>query len=474
MFDSKEEILETAKDFLNGCAYGRSVETLETFNAKPKLRRKEMKKKGILAILGMVLAFMLLAAPAGAYTGYDHVAVAPNGEGDVLVYPLYIALDGLSTQFQVINTSTSLSTVVKIVLRSHQYSQEVLDFLIFLSPNDVFNGTIFYTNGQYKLTSSDGSLCLPNGTCADAAAPLTFTLTPPCNGETDSEAYGYIVGIEAWAGIVGESETDPGTVDKADIQAAYNAAKEGGFDTCDTADIITGNAKLDFIGTDISGYEADTLKNYRNLEEIDVANETILGADANNNLCEIEAALSKNKLVVPYYNNASILVATFPTKLADCPDSNGDYTALGPFFDEDQNLSPGYTSILFDDEEHSFSTGCVTSPCTPEKKSFPEETNLLLLSSNYTQGWGRISFTTGASDDNPAYTECDDLDGYSVDFTGAPVVGLIAHFTADGFVLARPAYSWGEVYSGYYGTTYDEGEYQLTPGADGGVYRGCD
>jgi hypothetical protein len=433
-----------------------------------------MKKKGILAILGMVLAFMLLAAPAGAYTAYDHVAVAPNGEGDVLVYPLYIALDGLSTKFQVINTSPTLSTVVKIVLRSHKYSQEVLDFLIFLSHNDVFNGTIFYSGGQYKLTSSDESLCLPNGTCANAAAPLTFNLTPPCDGVVDSEAYGYIVAIEAWAGVVDDSDSDPGTVDKADIQAAYNAAKESGFNTCSTADIITGNAKLDFIGTDISGYEADTLKNYRNLEEIDVANETILGADANNNLCEIEAALSKDHLAVPYYNNASILVATLPTKLADCPNSDGDYTASGPFFDYDNNLEPGYKEILFDTEEHSFATGCVTSPCTPEKKSFPEETNLLLMSSNYTEGWGRFSFTTGGTDDNPAYTECDDEDGYSLEYYGAPVVSLVAHFTTDGFVLARPAYNWGEVYTGYDGSSFEEGEYQLTPGTSGGVYRGCD
>jgi hypothetical protein len=463
------------------------VETLETFNAKPKLRRKEMKKKGLFTIFGMVLAFSLLAAPVWAYDINDHVAVAPNLEGDVLVYPLYIALDGLSTNFQVINTSPTLSTVVKIVLRSHQYSQEVLDFLIFLSHNDVFNGTIFYSGGQYKLTSSDGSLCLPNGTCASAAAPLTFTLTPPCAGNADSEAFGYIMGIEAWAGLVADDPADPGTVKKADIQAAYQAAKDAGLDECSTADIITGNAKLDFVGTDISGYEADTLRNYRNLEAIDVANETILGAHANNNLCEIEAALSKNFLAVPYYNNASILVATLPTKLATCPDASGHYTAKGPFFDVDTNLSPGYSAIFFDDEEHSFATGCVTSPCTPEKKSLPDETNLLVMSSNYPEGWGRFTFTTGGSGDAPAVTDCTDLNPSAgvnpdVQYYGAPLVSLIAHFTPDGFVMARPAYRWSEVdYDTDYDNDFDqaddgfylEGEYQLTPGPAGGVYRIC-
>jgi hypothetical protein len=469
----------------------------------PKLRRKEMKKKGLFAILGMVLAFSLLAAPVGAYDSTDHVAVAPNMEGDVLIYPVYFAADGLSTDFQVINTSDTYSTVVKIILRSHKFSQEVLDFLIFLSPNDVFNGTIQYKSGQYQMTTSDESFCTAGGNCASATNPKTYFLTTPasaCVAAGDSAGYGYIVGIEAWAGVVPEDPDDPGTVAPADIQTRYNLVSDS-LTTCTTKDIITGNAKIRFVGADISGYEADVLKNYRNLAALSTGNETRLGFtdSARNNLCEIEAALSKNALVVPYYNAASVLIATLPTKQATCPDSSGNYTAQGPFFDSPYNLEPEYTSIYYDTEEHSFSKGCEVSPCTPEHHFLTEEMNLFVLTSNYDAGWARFTILTGGTSDNPAVTECADYIAgpyNDIQFTGVPVVALVGHFMSDGFVLTRPAYSWGKVaYDNDHDDDFEsatgddyyflDGEYQLTPGTwssdvngvpvapGGGAYRDC-
>ena len=64
-----------------------------------------MKKIGLKAILSIMIFSMIFAGNAFANTLTDHVAQAPNGKGDVLIFPIYFASGGWETKLIVTNTS---------------------------------------------------------------------------------------------------------------------------------------------------------------------------------------------------------------------------------------------------------------------------------------------------------------------------------------------------------------------------------
>jgi len=399
-----------------------------------------MKKKGFVTIFfSMVLAVALLAAAPGfAYDSADHVTVAPSMRGDLLVYPLYVAGSGLNTKFTVVNSSDWKSIVAKVVLRSHKYSQEVLDFLIYLSPNDTFDATISYTNGKYVLTSTDDSL-VAGGIQASADNPRVFELAAPCDGIVDSAGWGYIEVIEATYLMLPKGAD--GTVPKigdSDTDGIYDVYNGGEF-SINTENRLSGYAEIDFVGADYAAFNATAFQDYHNEAFLGVAVETLLGDNANNTLCEVEGALAKDKLVLPYYDTAdaaSLPILTFPTKEAVCPALWADEDvpeARGPFF-QDDNFEVTYGLTYYDKEEHKLTKTCVNSPCptTPEL-DLGEEVNLVALDSPFQAGWARATFGNE--------TTCDAASGQIVDYEGAPVISLIGHFTPDGFTLLPTAYS---------------------------------
>jgi hypothetical protein len=70
----------------------------------------------------------------------------PNGLGQVLIYPYYTVqtADGtnaFNTFVSVVNTTTAVK-IVKVRFREGKNSAEVLDFNLYLSPNDVWTGAI--------------------------------------------------------------------------------------------------------------------------------------------------------------------------------------------------------------------------------------------------------------------------------------------------------------------------------------------
>ena len=73
--------------------------------------------------------------PVAATAQNGTVFSAPNGEGQVLLFPYYSATDGNNTFFQVANT-TSRAKVIKIRVREGVESEDVLDWQVYLSPYD--------------------------------------------------------------------------------------------------------------------------------------------------------------------------------------------------------------------------------------------------------------------------------------------------------------------------------------------------
>lgn len=393
-------------------------------------------KKQLLKGIVTLLCLAFLAMPAMARDNADHVYVAPNAIGDLLVYPMYLASQGLDTNIAVINTSDDYSVVAKVVVRSHKYSQELLDFLIFLSPNDEFKATLKYENGKYILTSTDDSLC-SGGTCATAADPKVFTLAVPCDGEVDSASYGYVEVIEAASFEL--TKEDDGTVLKSNIVDAYDVATDATIQEANApVDVLTGFGELVFPGAEYTTFMPTVLANYRNRTKLTVAVLTKIGEGANNNLCEVEAALSKNNLVMPYYADStqvSIPVLTFPTKLSTCPP---EPTAEGPFFTDAFN--PSYGLYTYDMAEHKkIPETCDHSPCPEHDPStLDEEVNLFIIDSIFTEGWARGVF--GQT------TTCEALTaGSSITYTGAPVIANVIELTNNGLSVIPAPYDFGAV-----------------------------
>lgn len=101
------------------------------------------------------LATSIAAASVIATSGF--AAVSANGMGDFLIAPAYYAQGSFSTELKLVNTNQTHSVIMRGVVRDSAHSKEV-DFLILLSPGDVWNATISAdSNGNAVLYSDDDS-----------------------------------------------------------------------------------------------------------------------------------------------------------------------------------------------------------------------------------------------------------------------------------------------------------------------------
>lgn len=87
-----------------------------------------------------MLPVAVLAAMAGV-NGAQAVHVNPDGLGQVLLYPYFTTTEGQDTYIQIVNTTEDFKAVKVRILESLN-SREVLDFNLYLSPNDHWSATI--------------------------------------------------------------------------------------------------------------------------------------------------------------------------------------------------------------------------------------------------------------------------------------------------------------------------------------------
>jgi hypothetical protein len=138
------------------------------------------------------------AGTLGAAGVAQAVNVSADGLGQVLIYPYYTVRNdsngnAYNTLMSVVNT-TSSTKAVKVRFREGKNSLEVLDFNVFLSPFDVWTGSITPTSaGGAQITTADKSCTIPsfysNGV-AQQVAFRTLTLESTDNGAArTSEGY---------------------------------------------------------------------------------------------------------------------------------------------------------------------------------------------------------------------------------------------------------------------------------------------
>ncbi len=288
-----------------------------------------------------IMATAIAAAVGVGSASFAYFAKAPGNKGDLLFSPMYLSDASWETNMTLVNSSLEYSVVAKVVFRSALYTEELLDFLVFLSPGDAWSGDIVADGSGNALVSADDSVLINSESFASIDNPVSYPLQVPQNAG-DTSAFGYFEIIEsaaiptfgitnafgAPAAIFPEVQED-GTVDKKDILAYYNAFVKGqavlpecttANDVC-TLNVLSGTTTISApaIGASM-GINLDTFMDYNNFVGLDTGQETLLGATTAITRQEIDLAMAKDYVVTPYKcsdTSGTFGIFSYPTKETD-------------------------------------------------------------------------------------------------------------------------------------------------------------
>ncbi len=113
-------------------------------------------KKSLLAV-SVAAALGLVAGAAGAAT-----TVSANGVGHTNIIPYFSVQNGNATLISITNTDTTNGKAVKVRFRGAEWSDDIFDFQVFLSPGDVFTGAVTAKDGLAQFATADKSCTLPS------------------------------------------------------------------------------------------------------------------------------------------------------------------------------------------------------------------------------------------------------------------------------------------------------------------------
>ena len=372
-----------------------------------------MLKKSLAAALGA----MLMAGSAAA------VEVAPGGKGDVLIAPLFMTGGGWTSEFKVINTNTVDSAVAKVVFHAPGRSQEVLDFLIFLSPGDVWTGTLMQNaDGSIGVSSTDPSSITvsqaANG-CPSATGTPGFDPTQARFTVPYTTGYATIFETRMVRGL------GAAPVNKAAVLAAYATACGAAtpITAADTDNVLVGSVTLanPQNGNKLS-LPMTALANYDNTTYHSVGALTgFFNNAALSTKQQVEDALWASNFAVPFNNTAgnfTYAAVTFPTKETYALSANSQYSGFFPAIQDavnDIGTAVPVTYAVRNEEEQVLGTvGCTFSPCSPASiVSLPREVNVVALAAggsiatstssqvnteSFTKGWVNVAITNDVSD----------------------------------------------------------------------------
>jgi len=311
--------------------------------------------------VGILVSVLFLSGSAWGYDALDHIKVAPNGKGDLMWFKYYVAApNGWETKISVTNTA-AVSVVAKVVIRSYKNSTELLDFMIYLSPYDVWTAKIYWDGSATKIYSEDSSCRNQNGNWASAAEPLDYALKtigtsnmPFCADDSTTMGYIYVV-QSAWSNapldaVKGSPNFAAAGVSKADIKKWFENKAGGPFVTwpVNATFLNTGTWNNSLAGYQLffnrllgmwsSAVQATVLRDYKSTKYLDLAATDRLGSlVSNNSLGEIEAAIAKTEIDLPYVSasdKATVHIFSAVTKYttgSDCTVSK--FTYEGPWYD---------------------------------------------------------------------------------------------------------------------------------------------
>ena len=145
-----------------------------------------MKKNLLHLAVASSAAGLAMSAQAAMY-------INPEKTGQVLLFPYYNSENGNETSFHIVNT-TEDAKAVKVRIMEYVNSQEVLDFNLYLSPEDHFAFTIAQTtviDDETKKVALGGALITQDNSCTVPALG-DDTVPNPYTGSTEEKANGKI------------------------------------------------------------------------------------------------------------------------------------------------------------------------------------------------------------------------------------------------------------------------------------------
>lgn len=380
-----------------------------------------------------ILPVAVLAAMAGV-NGAQAVHVNSDGLGQVLLYPYYTTTEGQDTYINLVNTTNDYKAVKVRILESMN-SREVLDFNLYLSPQDHWSAVIYADpDGDGAVIRSDDNSCtVPLGISNHQVIPFrNFEYeTDSVDGlERTKEGYVEVIematlyfGSEDWPAdilhIAGDAPGEGVPGDCQDLDDSWNNGGVWDSNPGDGASLPTGGlygygVLIDVQeGTDAT-YDAVALDNFvdplfgthlhsepgdllPSLASAFPAYDTIIGnnvvsGDTSGNtlpgLDAVSATIIHNAIANDYVLESDIeggtdWVITFPTKR----DYVNRIPALAPFTDSWDPLTSTSCeefSLLYWDREERPPGAPITSndfspqrPETPDVLSLCAEANVL-------------------------------------------------------------------------------------------------
>ncbi|PWB17978.1 cell surface protein [Comamonas sp. JNW] len=122
-------------------------------------------KKNVLALsIAAMIGGFAGAASAQTFTAPTATKFeqSEGGVGHILVVPYFTTQNDNMSVFHVVNTDTTNGKALKVRFRGAANSDDILDFTVFLSPYDVWTGSVQAdANGSYFMTA-DNSCTYPN------------------------------------------------------------------------------------------------------------------------------------------------------------------------------------------------------------------------------------------------------------------------------------------------------------------------
>jgi hypothetical protein len=390
-----------------------------------------------------------IAGVAGFAGLANAVNINPDGVGQVLIYPYYTVNADQDSLFSVVNTDPVNGKAVKVRFLEGYNSREVLDFNLYLSPNDVWTAAVTAvdraddTSGA-KASTSDHSCTYPSIAAGQAffnrayAGGTVFPFTAPDGGPTgldrtregylelismgdippDSPLFGDV--LHNQTGTPGEGTPDCSIVSSNSVTADMLVPPTGG---------LFGSAAVANVGQGTYyGYNADAVDGFSatviysgssalepslqqaNTDEADLTPGTTARAFVFNNghlvtadyvagIDAVSAVFMVDELYNEYIVGAGLgantdWVVTFPTKRFYVDPVFVGTVPIPPFvnlFDGESNIEVAID--LFDREEgHITSSEGFSPPAGSSPSSLPFEVNVIsFLPSGTTSASGVLS-----------------------------------------------------------------------------------
>jgi len=302
------------------------------------------------------IATLSIAATGAIAADNRSTKLAADGTGDYLIFPYYAATGAWETNLRVVNTNPTEAIVAKVVFREFKQSEEVLDFPIYLSPGDVWEGKIKIDNGKVILESDDDSLILADY----PELEKKLALNPNRGGKNPAFGYVEVFGVAQIPAVnVDPMFQEKRPLDKAKLvskfkaelngQGAYTGAEWKGVD----ADSLYGeeilfenNNKLAMTlpATALEGVTGSEPNDHKITGTDTVFAEMIKpDGDAGRVVNQMAEALNKTHIYTSFYDGGenTVLVMTQPFAKYRY---NVDHVVEAGFF---------YSSLARDTQEHS-------------------------------------------------------------------------------------------------------------------------